>query len=71
MWYIVDAKEGASLVYGMRKDIPLSDDEIKEAAQNGTLEINRTTAQIGDSIQVLAKADSGYKLNRLTLGFVI
>ena len=50
MWYIVDAKKGAKLVYGMRKDIPLSDEQIKEAAQNGTLEnyLNYCEVKKGD-----------------------
>lgn len=50
MWYILDAKEGAKLVYGMNKDIPLSDDEIKLAASNGTLEkyLNYAEVKKGD-----------------------
>ncbi len=50
MWYILDAIDGAKLVYGMRKDIPLSDAEIKIAAENGTLEsyLNYCEVKKGD-----------------------
>ena len=50
MWYILDAKPGAKLVYGMRKDIPLSDSEIKKAADDGTLEkyLNYCEVKKGD-----------------------
>lgn len=50
MWYILDAKEGAKLVYGMRKDIPLTDSEIKKAAEDGTLEkyLNYCEVKKGD-----------------------
>ena len=60
-------------VYSLECDILLADLKLEpvsitvsaQSAQNGTLEINRTTASKGDSLQVLAKADSGYKLKRL------
>ncbi len=50
MWYILDAKQGAKLVYGMRKDIPLTDEEIKKAAENGSLEnyLNYCEVKKGD-----------------------
>ena len=38
MWYILDAKPGAKLVYGLKKDIDLSNDNLKLEEKNGTLE---------------------------------
>lgn len=50
MWYILDAKEGAKLVYGMNKDITLDDEAIKNAAADGTLEqyLNYVEVKKGD-----------------------
>ena len=50
MWYILDAKPGAKLVYGMRKDIPMSDEDIKKAADDGSLEnyLNYCEVKKGD-----------------------
>jgi len=50
MWYVLDAKPGAKLVYGMRKDVDLTDDQIKQAANNGTLEdyLNFVEVKKGD-----------------------
>ncbi len=60
-------------VYSMQCDILLADLRLEavpitisaDTAQNGTIKINRTTAVKGDSLQVLATPDSGYKLKRL------
>ena len=50
MWYILDAAPGAKLVYGMKKDTFLSDDMIRQAANNGTLEdhMNFVNVKKGD-----------------------
>ena len=37
MWYIVDCKEGARLVYGLKSDTKPSFDDIEKANQNGSL----------------------------------
>lgn len=36
MWYVLDAKSGASLVYGFNRDVNCS--EVREAIKNGTVE---------------------------------
>lgn len=48
MWYILDAKPGAKLIYGFNKDV--SREEFKSAIENGTLEqiLNYVPAQAGD-----------------------
>lgn len=56
MWYVVDAKPGATLVYGMKENCSLSGEEIKKAAQDGTLEehLNYVPVKAGDVIFVAA-----------------
>lgn len=50
MWYIIDAVPGAKLVYGMKNADTLSDEQIKAAAENGTLEnyLNYVEVKKGD-----------------------
>ncbi len=50
MWYILDAKPGAKLVYGLRKDIEITSTMIKEYAEKGTLEelLNYVSVKKGD-----------------------
>lgn len=50
MWYVVDAKEGAKLVSGLKVNEPPTFDEILERNQNGTLEeiLNYVDVKKGD-----------------------
>ena len=48
MWYVVDAEEGASLVYGLTREITAQ--QLREAIETGTLEkfLNRVPVRRGD-----------------------
>lgn len=48
MWYVIDAEEGASLVYGLTREVTAK--EFREAIEAGTLEkfLNRVPVQKGD-----------------------
>lgn len=50
MWYVIDAKPGAKLVYGIKDEQKIADDDIRTAAQNGTLEnyLNYVEVKKGD-----------------------
>ncbi len=50
MWYILDAKPGAKLVYGFKKDVDISPQMIKEYAESGKLEeiLNFVPVKKGD-----------------------
>ena len=48
MWYVIDAKPGAKLVYGLKSDCTV--DDMKKAIENGTVEemLNFVNVQKGD-----------------------
>lgn len=50
MWYILEAKPGAKLVYGMNKCMEFSADDIRSAAKDGTLDkyLNYVPVKKGD-----------------------
>jgi len=54
MWYVVDAKEGAQLVYGFKKD--MTQDSFREAIENNTIEkyLNYVPVKKGDSFFIPA-----------------
>lgn len=56
MWYILDAKPDAELVCGLKKDIEFTNDDIRKAAENGTLEsyLNTVKVKKGDVLFIPA-----------------
>ncbi len=52
MWYILDARPGAKLVYGFNKD--LTEEELRESLEKGTLEeyLNWVPVQPGDTFYI-------------------